>query len=56
MFVGPIMELTSSWSRHVPGGTLGLASSVLGIGILIFTYIEGRGSWDALYASIITGE
>jgi hypothetical protein len=50
------MELTSSWSKHVPGGTLGLAASVLVLGWIIFTHVEGRGSTDALYASIVTGK
>jgi Ion channel len=56
MFCGPVMDITSSWRTQVPHGSVIILSSVvLGLGVIIFTSIEGVSNTDALYASIITG-
>jgi hypothetical protein len=55
MFCGPIMELASSWQRQVPGGKATLASLAVGMGVSIFTVLEGLPHMEAVYASIITG-
>ena len=54
-FCGPIMDLTSSWSNKVPGGKLGVVIATLGLGVAMFTRIEGWEPMDALYYSTITG-
>jgi len=56
IFVGPIMDLASSWRLYVPGGLLTLLSLTVGIGVAIFTMIEGIPQSEAIYASIITGK
>jgi Ion channel len=55
IFCGPVMDVTSSWKSQVPGGFTAVATLVLGLGVTIFTSIEGVSHSDALYASIITG-
>jgi Ion channel len=55
MFCGPIMDLASSWKKHVPGGFPALASLTVGIGAAIFS-LEGLSQSDAIYASIVTGK
>lgn len=56
VFCGPVMDLASSWKSEIPGGSIvALCSVVLGLGVTIFTAIEGFSNSDALYASIITG-
>lgn len=54
-FCGPLLEVASSWTKHVPGGLATLASLTLGIGVAVFSNIEGVSHSEALYASIITG-
>ena len=49
------MDITSSWKQQIPGGFSVVATVILGLGITIFTSIEGVSHSDALYASIITG-
>jgi hypothetical protein len=49
------MSLTSSWKHLVPGGTLALATVTLGLGMTLFTALEGLSQLEAAYASIITG-
>lgn len=56
VFCGPVMDVTSSWKRQIPGGFTAVATVVLGLGVTIFTSIEGVSHSDALYASIITGK
>lgn len=55
IFCGPILDLASAWRFQIPGGLLTLASVTLGVGILVFSHIEGLPQSDAVYASIITG-
>eukprot|EP00946_MAST-07B_sp_MAST-7B-sp1_P001599 g1599.t1 len=54
-FCGPIMDLTASWSSSVPGGKLGVVITTLGLGVAMFTQLEGWTPLDALYYSTITG-
>jgi hypothetical protein len=54
-FCGPIMDLASSWSNSVPGGKLGLVIATLGLGVAMFTKLEGWEPMDAVYYSTITG-
>mgnify|MGYP003954525673 CR=1 FL=1 len=54
-FCGPIMDLTSSWSNSVPGGKLGVVVATLGLGVAMFTKLEGWAPMDAVYYSTITG-
>jgi hypothetical protein len=56
MFCGPFMELTSSWKDTVPGGAATLAGLALGMGVTIFTMLEGFPQSEAVYASIVTGK
>lgn len=54
-FCGPIMDLASSWSNNVPGGKLGVVLATVGLGVAMFTKIEGWEPLDAAYYSTITG-
>jgi purine-cytosine permease-like protein len=54
-FFTTTMSLTSSWKHLVPGGKLALASVTLGLGMTLFTALEGLSQLEAAYASIITG-
>jgi hypothetical protein len=56
MFCGPFMGLVSSWKDQVPGGAATLASLALGMGVTIFTVLEGFPQSEAVYASIVTGK
>ena len=53
---GPIIQLGAAWRHALPGGRGALASFMLGLGVIIFTSVEGLEHFDAMYASIITGE
>jgi hypothetical protein len=50
------MELASSWKDQVPGGVATLASLAMGMGVTIFTMLEGLPQSEAVYASIVTGK
>jgi hypothetical protein len=54
-FCGPLLALASSWKQQVPGGITAVGSVTLGLGVLIFTMIEGMSPSDAVHLSIITG-
>jgi hypothetical protein len=54
-FCGPLMDVASTWTRHVPGGTLALGTVTIGIGVLLFTTLEGISETEAIYASVIAG-
>lgn len=55
-FCGPLLEVSSSsWTKHVPGGLATLATLTVGIGVAIFSNIEGVSQSEAFYASIIAG-
>jgi hypothetical protein len=54
-FCGPLLEVASSWTNHVPGGLATLASLTVGLGVVVFSNIEGVSHSEAFYASIITG-
>lgn len=54
-FSGPLLTLTSSWSNQVPGGFLALASVTVGLGVALFTRLEGVSESEAAYASVVTG-
>ena len=49
------MDLASAWRYQIPGGLPTLAGFTLGIGVLVFTTLEGLPHTDAMYASVITG-
>jgi hypothetical protein len=55
MFTGPVMDLTSSWKNQVPGGFVGVIIVTLGLGISIFTTLEGMTEVEALYFTIVAG-
>uniref|UniRef100_A0A6S8JS36 Potassium channel domain-containing protein n=1 Tax=Amphora coffeiformis TaxID=265554 RepID=A0A6S8JS36_9STRA len=55
MFGGPILQLGAAWRHAIPGGRLALATCLLGLGVTIFTNVEGLSHLDAIYASVITG-
>jgi voltage-gated potassium channel len=54
-FVGPVMDLASSWKHRVPGGILTVSSMTLLLGVLLFSTLEGLSTLEALYFSIIAG-
>ena len=55
-FCGPIVQLGAAWRHAIPGGLTALATFVLGLGVTIFTTVEGLDHVEAMYASIITGK
>mmetsp|Transcript_17637 Transcript_17637/g.51349 ORF Transcript_17637/g.51349 Transcript_17637/m.51349 type:complete len:202 (-) Transcript_17637:136-741(-) len=55
MFCGPVMDFAASWPKLVPGGVLGAAIPTLGLGVGLFTQIEGMSHVEAMYFSIVTG-
>jgi hypothetical protein len=54
-FVGPILNLASSWKDRVPGGLTLLGSLTLSLGVVIFTTIEGMSLSEAVELSVVTG-
>lgn len=54
-FCGPMLEMTSSWTTYVPGGLFTLASISIGVGVTLFSNLEGIPNSDAIYASFIVG-
>lgn len=56
MFGGPILQLGAAWRHAIPGGVGSVAAFLLGLGVTIFTAVEGLDHFEAVYASIITGE
>mmetsp|Transcript_39479 Transcript_39479/g.58002 ORF Transcript_39479/g.58002 Transcript_39479/m.58002 type:complete len:195 (+) Transcript_39479:168-752(+) len=55
MFSGPIMDFSSSWTKKVPGGIWGATCATAGLGLGMFTILEGMQNDDALYFTVITG-
>lgn len=55
IFCGPVMDFAASWPKMIPGGVLGVAVTTIGLGIALFTKIEGMSHIEAIYFSIITG-
>jgi len=58
-FCGPVMDLAASWKDEVSatgGGIAALIAWVIGVGVLLFTSLEGLSETDAVYASVITGQ
>ena len=55
-FCGPLLEVASSWTNHVPGGLATLASLTFGVGVVLFSNIEGVSQSEATYASVIIGK
>jgi hypothetical protein len=55
-FCGPLLDIASSWTKHIPGGILTLSTLTLGIGVLLFSNFEGVSQTDAVYASFIVGK
>eukprot|EP00568_Trieres_chinensis_P008169 CAMPEP_0183314448 /NCGR_PEP_ID=MMETSP0160_2-20130417/48489_1 /TAXON_ID=2839 ORGANISM="Odontella Sinensis, Strain Grunow 1884" /NCGR_SAMPLE_ID=MMETSP0160_2 /ASSEMBLY_ACC=CAM_ASM_000250 /LENGTH=113 /DNA_ID=CAMNT_0025479789 /DNA_START=294 /DNA_END=635 /DNA_ORIENTATION=- len=49
------MDFASSWTHQVPGGALGVAVTTVGLGVGIFTYLEGMSHVEAAYFSVVTG-
>jgi len=54
-FLGPVMDLASSWKHRVPGGLFAVASITLVLGILLFSNLEGLSQLEAAYFSVIAG-
>jgi hypothetical protein len=54
-FCGPMLEVASSWMNHIPGGIVSWASVTIGIGVALFSHLEGASQSDAMYASFIVG-
>jgi hypothetical protein len=50
-----MLEVTSSWTSHVPGGFATVASVTIGVGVSLFSNLEGIPNSDAIYASVIVG-
>ena len=54
-FCGPIMDFAASWKERVPGGTPGLVLATVGLGVALFTRLEGWAPQDAAYYAVVTG-
>jgi uncharacterized membrane protein YadS len=54
-FLGPVMDLASSWKNRVPGGIFAVASTTLLLGVVLFSTLEDLTTLEALYFSIIAG-
>jgi len=50
-----MLDLASSWKNHVPGGFPVLVSVTLGLGVALFSMLEGLSQSEAAYASVIAG-
>jgi hypothetical protein len=56
-FCGPVLDAAASvWQQYVPGGTATLASLMIGVGVALFTSLEGMDQIEAIYTSIVTGK
>lgn len=55
VFCGPVMDFAASWPKMIPGGVLGVAITTVGLGIALFTKIEGMSHIEAAYFSVVTG-
>ena len=53
-FTGPVLNQAAAW-RHSMVSVTALGSLTIGVGMSIFTALEGYSHKDALYASVITG-
>ena len=54
-FCGPVLQLGAAWRHAIPGGLPTVGSFVLGLGITVFTMVEGLDQFEALYAAVVTG-
>ena len=55
-FCGPLLDITSSWMNHVPGGITTVTIVTVGIGVILFNHLEDISPSDAIYASVIVGK
>lgn len=55
MFCGPVLDLAGSWTTHVPGGMISLATVTIAIGVVLFTWLEDVSQSEAAYMSFIAG-
>jgi|TARA_B110000208_G_scaffold186703_2_gene243624 hypothetical protein len=54
-FCGPIMDFAASWRHSIPGGNVVTFAATLGLGVALFTQLEGMTPKDAAYYSVVTG-
>lgn len=55
IFCGPVMDFAASWPKLIPGGVIGVAITTLGLGVALFTKLEGMSHVEAVYFCFITG-
>mmetsp|Transcript_29207 Transcript_29207/g.42373 ORF Transcript_29207/g.42373 Transcript_29207/m.42373 type:complete len:200 (-) Transcript_29207:415-1014(-) len=55
MFCGPVMDYSATWTKNVPGGALGALTATIGLGVALFTVLEGMTELEAAYFTVITG-
>jgi hypothetical protein len=54
-FCGPLLSVASQWKHQVPGGIVPLATMTLGMGMSMFTALEGMSYSEAFHLCIIAG-
>ena len=55
-FCGPILDMTSTWQRQVPGGVFALGAFTLAMGVSMLTVVENMSYSEAIHLCVITGE
>lgn len=55
-FCGPILDLSSSWQRQIPGGSLALGTFTIAMGVSMLTTLEGLSYPEAIHLCVITGK
>ena len=47
--------VSSAWTNRIPGGIITLSTITIGIGVILFSNLEGISYSDAIYATFIIG-
>jgi hypothetical protein len=56
-FCGPMLDVVSTtWTKQIPRGIMALSTVTIGIGVILFSNLEGTSYSDAIYASFIVGK
>lgn len=54
-FCGPMLSVASQWKYQVPGGIVPLATMTFGVGMSMFTALDGMTYREAFHLCIVTG-
>lgn len=54
-FCGPILDMASSWRMQVTGGPWLVVVLTLGMGVVLFTYLEELSWTESLHFSVVLG-